>query len=131
NGMRNGLRAVFLSVAMAGLSIFSASAQSVEQQFQQWLSSDLWPEARARGIQEGTFKASFANIRPNLDLPDLVLPGQSQPTGSGGQHQAEFRAPSAYFNSIGGIVSGGRARASQYAQTLAAIEKQYGVPRGI
>jgi len=129
--MRHGLRAVLLSVALAGLSAFSASAQSVEQQFQQWLSSDLWPEARARGIQEGTFKASFANVRPNLDLPDLMLPGQSQPTGSGGQHQAEFRAPSAYFNSIGGIVSGGRARATQYAQTLAAIEKQYGVPRGI
>src|SRR5690606_9745591 len=99
--------------------------------FQEWLSADLWPEARARGIQEGTFKASFAAIRPNLDLPDLVLPGQKQPTGSSGQHQAEFRAPAAYFNSIGGIVSGGRARARQYGQVLSAIEKQFGVPRGI
>lgn len=128
--MLHGLCALAFAV-IAGVSVISASAASIEQQFQQWLSSDLWPEARARGIQEGVFKASFAGIRPNLDLPDLMLPGQSQPTGSGGQHQAEFRAPGAYFNSIGGIVSGGRNRGRQYAQTLAAIEKQYGVPRGI
>lgn len=129
--MRRGLRAFFVSAAIVALSVIAAPAASLDQQFQQWLTKDLWPEARARGIAEATFKASFANIKPNTKLPDLVLPGQKQPTGSGGQHQAEFRPPSAYFNSIGGIVSGGRARAGQNAQTLAVIEKKFGVPRGI
>lgn len=107
-----------------------ASAQSINQQFRNWLQNDLWPEARSRGISSQTFNAAFAGVSPNLKLPDLVMPGESAPR-SGRQHQAEFRAPSAYFNHIGGVVSGGKARAARNASTLAAIEKRYGVPRGI
>src|SRR5690606_28510510 len=56
--------------------------------------------------------------------------GQAAPNRSE-QHQAEFRAPSAYFTHIGGVVSGGRRLAAQHASTLAAIEQRFGVPRGI
>ncbi|GGA59492.1 membrane protein [Nitratireductor aestuarii] len=129
--MRRRLRALFVSVVIAASGVLPAAAQSIDKQFQQWLVSDLWPEARARGIDQRVFKKSFAGIKPNLKLPDLVLPGQKEPTGSSGQHQAEFRAPSAYFDSVRGIVAGGRSRASQYAQALAAVEQRFGVPRGI
>ncbi len=107
-----------------------AFAQSIEAQFRNWLTSDLWPEAQQRGISSATFNAAFANVSPNLKLPDLVLPGQGKPR-SDTQHQAEFRAPSAYFKHIGGVVSGGRSRAGQLSGVLAAIEKRYGVSRGI
>ncbi|WP_309083544.1 lytic murein transglycosylase [Chelativorans sp.] len=105
-------------------------AQNATALFQQWLQNDLWPEARARGISEATFKAAFAGVEPNLKLPDLVLPGESAPRARE-QHQAEFRAPAAYFAHIDGVVSGGRSRAKTYASTLAAIERQFGVPAGI
>lgn len=103
---------------------------NIEGQFRDWLAGDLWPEARARGISAETFNAAFAGVSPNLKLPDLVLPGESAPRASS-QHQAEFRAPAAYFAHIGGVVSGGRSRARQHASTLAAIEQRFGVPGGI
>ncbi|MDV2968496.1 lytic murein transglycosylase [Nitratireductor aquimarinus] len=118
---------VILSVSLAA---GAAAAQSVETQFRNWLASDLWPEAQRRGISATTFNAAFANVSPNLKLPDLVLPGESKPR-SDRQHQAEFRAPSAYFKHIGGVVSGGRARAGKLNGVLTAIEKRYGVPRGV
>lgn len=119
-----------LPLALSLLAPLPAAAQNVTTLFQQWLRSDLWPEARARGISEATFNAAFAGVKPNLKLPDLVLPGESAPR-SDKQHQAEFRQPSAYFAHIDGVVSGGRARARAYASTLAAIEHSFGVPRGI
>lgn len=118
---------VILSVSLAA---GAAAAQSVETQFRNWLASDLWPEAQRRGISANTFNAAFADVSPNLKLPDLVLPGESKPR-SDKQHQAEFRAPSAYFKHIGGVVSGGRARAGKLNGVLSAIEKRYGVPRGV
>ncbi len=120
---------VILSVSLAA-GAGAAAAQSVEAQFRNWLASDLWPEAQRRGISANTFNAAFANVSPNLKLPDLVLPGESKPR-SDRQHQAEFRAPSAYFKHIGGVVSGGRARAGKLNGVLSAIEKRYGVPRGV
>uniref|UniRef100_UPI0026005BCA lytic murein transglycosylase n=1 Tax=uncultured Nitratireductor sp. TaxID=520953 RepID=UPI0026005BCA len=120
-----------LLVFLCGLVVAGATAaQSVEAQFRNWLANDLWPEAQRRGISSTTFNAAFANVSPNLKLPDLILPGESKPR-SDRQHQAEFRAPSAYFKHIGGVVSGGRARAGKLAGVLSAIEKRYGVSSGI
>jgi lytic murein transglycosylase len=109
-----------------------ASAAKIDDQFRTWLESDLWPDAKAAGISKKTFDASFSGVTPNLKLPDLVLPGQKPKTPKK-QHQAEFGSPGAYFaeKTIGAVVSGGRSRAKQYAKTLAAVEKRYGVPAGI
>ena len=120
---------------LAGLLAFLASpalAQNIDAQFRQWLANDLWPEARAKGISEATFNAAFTGVKPNLKLPDLVLPGQKPETPKA-QHQAEFRSPGAYFaeNTVRGVTSGGRARAGRHAQTLAAIERRTGVPAAI
>ncbi|MCT8998292.1 lytic murein transglycosylase [Chelativorans intermedius] len=108
----------------------AAMAQNVDRLFARWLAGDLWKEAQARGISAATFNAALGGVKPNLELPDLVLPGESAPRG-GVQHQAEFRAPAAYFRHVEGVVAGGRRLARRHAATLAAVERRYGVPRGI
>ncbi|MEQ1951380.1 lytic murein transglycosylase [Mesorhizobium sp. CN2-181] len=120
-----GFLAIFLAVA-------PASAAKIDDQFQAWLETDLWPDAKAQGVSKLTFDAAFKGIRPNLKLPDLVTPGE-KPTTPKKQHQAEFGSPGNYFaeKTIGAVSSGGRARAGKYAKTLAAVERKYGVPREV
>jgi lytic murein transglycosylase len=105
----------------------SGGAAPIDEQFRTWLATDLWPEAKARGVSKATFDAAFAGVRPNLDLPDLVLPGAAPATPKK-QHQAEFGSPGAYFEKLPAVTAGGRARAGQYASALAAIEERTGVP---
>jgi len=113
------------------LSLSPAFAQSgINAQFRTWLSEDLWPEARRAGISQQTFNAAFDGVTPDLDLPDLVMPGE-KPKPPRNQHQAEFGAPGAYFRHIGGVTSGGRTRLAANRQLLAEIERRYGVPAGI
>jgi lytic murein transglycosylase len=114
------------------LSATPASAADVNSLFADWLKSDLWPEARARGITATTFNAAFSGVKPNLELPDLVMPGE-KPAPPKEQHQAEFRAPAAYFaeNVIGAVTAGGRAREKRLMPILSTIEARYGVPSGI
>lgn len=124
------LSAVLLCVAL--FSPHAARAADVDALFRAWLARDLWPEAKSRGISKATFDAAFSGVKPNLDLPDLVMPGQ-KPRTPKKQHQAEFGSPGNYFaeKTIGAVASGGRARAEKYASTLAAVEKRYGVPAGV
>jgi len=125
----------FVSFAIGLATAFSvlaapASAQSkIETQWQAWLSGDLWPEAKAAGVSKATFDAAFNGVSPNLKLPDLVLPGQ-KPTTPKKQHQAEFGSPGNYFAEkvLGAVTKGGRSRAVSLSNTLAAVEKRYGVP---
>jgi lytic murein transglycosylase len=107
-----------------------AQSTNVNKQFRNWLETSLWPKAEAEGISRGTFDAALSDVSVNLELPDLVMPGQ-KPKPPKNQHQAEFSAPANYFNekSIGSLVSGGKARGKQHARALDAIEKKYGVPR--
>jgi lytic murein transglycosylase len=126
-----GLLAVlFMLAALAAAT--PASAATVDDLFRTWLATDLWPEAKAKGISKATFDAAFAGVTPNLKLPDLVMPGEKPKTPKT-QHQAEFGSPGSYFaeKTIGAVASGGRARAASLARTLAAIEKTYGVPGSI
>ena len=120
---------LFLSLFLAGPT-FAASKETINAQFRIWLESALWPQAQGEGISRSTFDSALGSVSVNLDLPDLVLPGQ-KPKPPKNQHQAEFQSPANYFNekSISALVSGGQARAKQYAKALAAIEKKYGVPR--
>lgn len=122
--------AVVLAALLALLAVLApASAAQIDDQFQAWLQNDLWPQAKAEGISKKTFDSAFAGIRPNLKLPDLVMPGEKPKTPKK-QHQAEFGSPGNYFaeKTIGAVTAGGRARLSTNAKTLAAIEKRYGVP---
>jgi lytic murein transglycosylase len=112
---------------------FAAGAQSgIDRQFRVWLEEDLWPQARTSGVSRATFDAAFDGVRPNMKLPDLVLPGEKAKVPSK-QHQAEFNAPAKYFGekTIGAVTKGGRTRKERFAKTFAALEKRYGVPAGI
>ncbi len=126
------LRLIVMSLSVAFVCPLPASSADVNALFRTWLANDLWPEAKSRGISKATFDAAFSGVKPNLELPDLVMPGEKPKTPKK-QHQAEFGSPGNYFaeKTVGAVTSGGRARAGKYAQTLAAVEKRYGVPRGV
>ena len=126
------LKTTTLALLMAASLVLPAPAASISDQFRAWLEADLWPQAKAQGVSRATFDAAFAGVSPNLELPDLVLPGEKPKTPQA-QHQAEFRSPAAYFaeKTIGGVTAGGRARAGRHKAALAAIEAKYGVPSGI
>ncbi|TPN56034.1 MULTISPECIES: lytic murein transglycosylase [unclassified Mesorhizobium] len=121
--------ATFVLVLASIFLTLPASAAKIDDQFRAWLQNDLWPQAKAQGISKNTFDAAFDGIKPNLKLPDLVMPGEKPKTPQK-QHQAEFGSPGAYFaeKTIGAVTAGGRARETANAKTIAAIEKRYGVP---
>lgn len=129
NGLLRKSAFSVLVVASMLMTLASASAARIDEQFQAWLQADLWPQAKAEGISKQTFDAAFAGIKPNLKLPDLVMPGEKPKTPKK-QHQAEFGSPGAYFaeKTVGAVTAGGRSRLVANARTLVAIEKRYGVP---
>lgn len=102
---------------------------AITAQFREWLEAELWPRAQAGAVSRATFEVAFDGVRPILDLPDLVLPGGTDP-GSDTQFQAEFRAPAAYFDAanIAAIVAIGREKAVTHAILLARLEAETGVP---
>ncbi|KAA3450537.1 lytic murein transglycosylase [Mesorhizobium sp. SARCC-RB16n] len=121
--------AFFLATLLAVFLTIPASAAKIDDQFRAWLQTDLWPDAKAKGISKNTFDAAFKGIKPNVNLPDLVVPGEKPKTPQK-QHQAEFGSPGTYFaeKTVRAVTSGGRTREAANARTLAAIEKRYGVP---
>ncbi len=131
---RNSVFRLFIAILiLVGFAWQEAAAQSdLDRQFSAWLQYDLWPEASRNGVSAQTFNAAFSGVRPNLRLPDLVLPGQEGQVPQA-QHQAEFGSPGAYFadNTVAGVVNGGRQRGQRHASALAELEQRYGVPRGI
>ncbi|TPK97826.1 lytic murein transglycosylase [Mesorhizobium sp. B2-4-12] len=124
---------VFFLATLVGLFLaLPASAAYVDDQFQAWLQTDLWPEAKSKGISKKTFDAAFLGVKPNLKLPDLVMPGE-KPATPQKQHQAEFGAPANYFAEkiVRAVTLGGRTRESANSRVLGLIEKRYGVPGDI
>jgi lytic murein transglycosylase len=126
---RSTIRTTLLACLASFSLMGTVHAAPIDDQFQTWLTSDLWPEAKKAGVSRATFDAAFKGVEPNLKLPDLVLPGQKPETPTK-QHQAEFRSPGAYFapKTVDAVVNGGRSRLQSNARTLARIEKQSGVP---
>ncbi|TCL71904.1 lytic murein transglycosylase [Rhizobium sp. BK251] len=118
-----------LTILLHGPASAAPSKADVEAQFESWVQNDLWPEARKNGISEKTFRAAFAGIELNWDLPDLAPPGFPPPKERK-QSQAEFSSPGSYFTEarLQKLAITGRAMASQHASTLRRIEKTYGVP---
>ncbi|MDX8532735.1 lytic murein transglycosylase [Mesorhizobium sp. VK25A] len=120
----------FLLIVIFGFILTTPThAAPIDDQFQAWLQTDLWPEAKSKGISKKTFDAAFLGVKPNLKLPDLVMPGE-KPTTPQKQHQAEFGPPADYFAEkiIRAVTSGGRSREGANARVLGLIEKRYGVP---
>ena len=114
-----------LAAFLLGFAFLSRPGAAGEA-FDAWL-AELWPEAQALGVSRDTFNAAFRNLKPDLTLPDLVLPGREQKAPRG---QAEFtRPPQAYINKaqLVRLAAAGRALQAEHAETLAQIEHDIGV----
>jgi lytic murein transglycosylase len=97
--------------------------------FQQFLQS-TWGEAQAFGISRATFDAAIRDLEPDLSLPDLAIPGQPEKQ----PQQAEFvQTPGQYLReaSFDRLAARGKQLAVQYRDTLARIEKTFGVPGNV
>lgn len=104
----------------------NAAAALTAPAFRDWLSA-FRPEALAFGIAPATFDTALAAVTPDLDLPDLIMPGQT--TGSE-RGQAEFiRHPKDYLDAklLARLAERGRAMAKLHAAVLAQIEREIGV----
>ncbi|MCM2291740.1 lytic murein transglycosylase [Allorhizobium sp. BGMRC 0089] len=131
--MKRSLRRLAaLTVALSAWispALAQPSKAEVEQQFQHWIASDLWPEAQKAGISQAEFSKAMAGARLIWSLPDLEPPGFPPPKQRP-QSQAEFSSPGPYFNEarLEGLAVKGRALAKTYAVPLKRIEAKYGVP---
>jgi len=125
------IAAVILAMigSLLPLSALAQNKPDVERQFQQWIATDLTPQAKKSGISERTLKTALDGLTLNWDLPDLVPPG-SKPPKSQDQTQAEFSSPGAYFSEkrLQMLATTGRGLASANSATLKQIERTYGVP---
>jgi len=107
----------------------SALAQS-EAEFRAFIQS-LWPEAEKLGVSRATFVEATRELKPNLALPDLVIPGKPKAIPRG---QPEFeRTPAQYLSeaSLSRLTAQGRKLAAEHRATLAAIERRFGVPPAV
>ena len=117
------LLAAALTAGVAGRSAPARAADAAFRAFVQGLA----PEAQKLGVARATFDAETRDLEPDYSLPDLVIPGRPERAQPG---QAEFvQAPADYVreSAIAKLAEQGRKLASQHAETLAAIEKRYGV----
>ncbi len=111
---------------LAGAPAVAQNRAALEASFQTWLEAEIWPEARGEGISRQTFDSAFAGLSLNFDLPELALNGP----GSAAIDQPEFRSPAPYFNqdNLAALAREGRERLGEWRDTLAAVERRYGVP---
>jgi lytic murein transglycosylase len=108
----------------------AANAAEVQPSFPAFLQS-LWPEAQALGISRAGFDRELKDLKPDLKLPDLILPGQKRESAGG---QAEFtKTPLEYLNVsyLNNLAAQGRQLKTLHANGLAQIERELGVDRHI
>ncbi|MEO8668795.1 MAG: lytic murein transglycosylase [Bauldia sp.] len=123
-----GLLLALLPLTEAAAAV---SRATVEKSFAAWLQNDLWPEASAAGVSKATFGRAFAGVTLDWDIPEIAPPGTEAQIHV--QHQAEFRAPAAYFReeNLATLARTGREKLKIWAGPLGKIEKRFGVPGGI
>jgi len=101
---------------------------AAEAAFQQFLDS-LWPSAQGLGVSRATFEAATRGLEADFSLPDLVIPGRPERVP-----QPEFvQAPADYIKetTIARLAEHGKNLAGAHRATLAAVERQFGVPGSI
>ena len=111
------------------MSLSAAPASAANANFLRWL-EDVWPDAQAAGVSRKTFDAAVHGLEPDLSLPDLVIPGR--PGRAPGQPEFVL-TPSQYLkeSTIQNLVTRGRKLAGEHRETLARIEREFGVPGSI
>lgn len=122
----HALRAFSACSAVLILTVLLSSPASARQSFADFLSG-LWPEARDAGVSRQTFTTAFDGVRPDLSLPDLVLPGKPKVSNKG---QAEFTKTAKDYLSkpyMKRLAAQGRKFFLQHRQALQRIEARTGV----
>jgi lytic murein transglycosylase len=109
--------------------LMCAAAARAEPAFDAFLQS-TWPDAQRLGVSRATFDAATRGLEPDLSLPDLAIPGkpEQQP------QQPEFvQTPAQYLReaTFDRLTARGTQLAAQYRDTLARIEKEFGVPGNV
>ena len=116
------MRFAFALIFAFGLALPAFAAAS----FQQWLQA-AWPDAQTRGISRATFDSATRGLEPDLSLPDLDIPGHPAKA----PEQPEFvQTPGQYLkqSTFDRLAARGKELFAQYHDTLARIEKDFGVP---
>ena len=119
-----------LAMIVLGLAIFGANRARADGAFDRFLDS-LRPQARQLGVSRATFDAATRGLEPDLSLPDLAIPGQAEKPPPG---QPEFvQTPAQYLRepTFDRLAARGRQLAAQYRDSLARIEKEFGVPGNV
>ncbi|MBV8790921.1 MAG: lytic murein transglycosylase [Pseudolabrys sp.] len=101
-------------------------AARADPAFDQFLQS-LWPAAQQQGVSRSTFDAAIKGLEPDYSLQDLQIPGRPEKPEAG---QAEFvLTPSQYLkeSTFDRLAKYGQQLATQHKDTLARIEKEFGV----
>ncbi len=119
-----------LAAIVLATALLIPAAARADAAFQQWLQS-TWPQAQALGVSRAIFDNATRGLEPDLSLPDLVIPGRPEKAPPG---QAEFvQTPGQYLRepTFDRLAARGRQLAAQYRDTLARIEKEFGVPGNV
>ncbi len=125
-----------LSALLPGLNATHAvagfSRPEVEKQFQRWIRTKLWAQAKRRGLSRPVFTRAMKPVSLNWKLPDLRPPG-SPARAPHKYDQSEFSSPERYFNerNIKALVAMSRKRLTRWRAELKQIERRYGVPAPI
>lgn len=110
----------------AALVSFAPATAMADAAFDRWLEAQ-WPGAQALGVSRATFDAAVRGLEPDFSLPDLEIPGRAETPPA----QPEFvQTPAEYLReaSLASLAAYGRKLAVQYRETLARIEREFGVP---
>jgi len=107
---------------LGGFGAAPSQAQDDQQASFRGFVQNLWPAARARGVSRATFDEAFRGVEPDAKIIALT------------RKQSEFVRP--IWDYINGAISTdrltrGRKMAGEWSQTLAAVERTYGVPREV
>ncbi|HXZ22002.1 MAG TPA: lytic murein transglycosylase [Pseudolabrys sp.] len=117
------------AAVVVAIAIACPPSHAADPAFQKWLAAQ-WPAAQALGVSRATFDAATRGLEPDLSLPDLDIPGkpEKQPP------QPEFvQTPAQYLREAAfqRLAAQGQQLAAQHRDTLARIEKEFGVPGNV
>src|SRR5664280_2903788 len=111
------------------ITLTFAAPAFADAAFEQWLQT-MWPAAHQLGVSRAVFDNAVRGLEPDFSLPDLAIPGKPEAA----PQQPEFvQTPAQYLRepTFARLAAQGKKLAAQYRDTLARIEKEFGVPGNV